>query len=168
MREHLLSVVKPAPGWYTLTYSEGTWICKKTRGYVSIHPHIQWGNSLGIHICPALYDTPSHTVREPLDVCPARCSCRYTLTYSEGTVSFWFPIAHITIHPHIQWGNPGLLFPCPFPGDTPSHTVRERIVCVLIIRELRYTLTYSEGTSGYNGFDMEDAIHPHIQWGNPV
>ena len=50
---------------YTLTYSEGTNKSNKSRNRTAIHPHIQWGNVLFSFLKFNLFDTPSHTVREP-------------------------------------------------------------------------------------------------------
>ena len=110
---------------YTLTYSEGTRLCRLFNQQRMIYSHIQWWN---VNLCkPVLlsHDTPSHTVREPWYF--FRCvECkRYTLTYSEGTLKSRMPSLWQTIYPHIQWGNTGWCFRNGTGRDIPSHTVRE-------------------------------------------
>ena len=66
---HTVREQKPRCGgtwctWYTLTYSEGTWIAIQLILEFSIHPHIQWGNLVVEQLKIRYPDTPSHTVRE--------------------------------------------------------------------------------------------------------
>ena len=131
-----------------------------------IHPHIQWGNENRPTTSPEWGDTPSHTVREPLNEIEVRLQSRYTLTYSEGTVCSDNWKGRPAIHPHIQWGNCSNENVSGNPLDTPSHTVREPNDTGSPKPTTRYTLTYSEGTFPISLGMFFLPIHPHIQWGN--
>ena len=90
---------------YTLTYSEGTWRISSSFSWASIYPHIQWGNAASRTAIALICDIPSHTVREQSPVTVYYHPVRYTLTYSEGTVSVYICTSCRAIYPHIQWGN---------------------------------------------------------------
>ena len=152
---------------YTLTYSEGTRLCRLFNQQRMIYSHIQWWN---VNLCkPVLlsHDTPSHTVRELCRYIYAHLAGRYTLTYSEGTPAKRRGCVTRPIYPHIQWGNAiQTIRPLSF-FDIPSHTVREPPFQSVAPADLRYTLTYSEGTWSCSRSIKSKTIYPHIQWGNP-
>ena len=131
---------------YTLTYSEGTLVFFQVCWVQTIYPHIQWGNlpqfSQNVHKC----DIPSHTVRELLNPECLASGKRYTLTYSEGTRAGVSGMELDAIYPHIQWGNFLFAIPSSSSCDIPSHTVRELKPLFVSLHNVRYTLTYSEGT----------------------
>ena len=90
----------------------------------------------------------------------------YTLTYNEGTRHLNQLPHLLPIYPHIQWGNIWKVWNLLPRVDIPSHTVRELSNLTAEDETLRYTLTYSEGTSPAAASWFLTVIYPHIQWGN--
>ena len=168
VRERLSRIVWAVLLRYTLTYSEGTKNHAGFSNFYKIHPHIQWGNPIVYLDWNSVNDTPSHTVRELVSKRGALRASRYTLTYSEGTHRFAVLVDDRPIHPHIQWGNHDRNWRKLRNNDTPSHTVRELTFHWLLPPVLRYTLTYSEGTTSTSTGRTCRTIHPHIQWGNSL
>ena len=131
---------------YTITDNEWTCPSFATASIKSIHSHIQWWNRKAWLYADKEGDTPSHIMRKLQLGQAVTAAARYTLTYSEGTLTSRPNSFRLTIHPHIQWGN---WFRCCFYRfcfDIPSHTVREPSAGIAYSLICRYTLTYSEGT----------------------
>ena len=89
VRERWTSALVYISHRYTLTYSEGTVEKLKKDGKKTIYPHIQWGNRIYLFHRLFLTDIPSHTVREQSGSWLIDQFSRYTLTYSEGTLSVY-------------------------------------------------------------------------------
>ena len=166
MREHQEIFLPDTFNRYTLTYSEGTWPPAGGHPWLTIYPHIQWGNYFSLVSTDSPADTPSHTVREQNIFSSDSVNKRYTLTYSEGTILHKSGFSWYTIYPHIQWGNKLNISFFSARIDTPSRIVRERKHNQDVPMWFRYTLTYSEGTLCCSSRDAISSIHPHIQWGN--
>ena len=90
---------------YTITDNEWTCPSFATASIKSIHSHIQWWNRKAWLYADKEGDTPSHIMRKLQLGQAVTAAARYTLTYSEGTLTSRPNSFRLTIHPHIQWGN---------------------------------------------------------------